>query len=234
MRLASLFASLVMITACADAPPRATDDEPSEDDYADVATSLGTTAAHAGDEVSTMRAAAALARGDVPTGLVRGSDGTFQGSSDGRAYQYTLVDQTSTSAEVTSTWSSDLDLPQLAVSLAHNAAWQLSGITPSVAHVDGTGSLSYDTRDDASTYHYQYAATYHVVIDDTRAIGGTIAFAIHGERTQMRSQASHRFTINAQLTFEPDDTAELVLDGARHYRIALATGVVTDLDALTA
>jgi len=232
MRLASLCASLVMVAACADAPARTTDDEPSEDDYADVATSLGTTAAHEGDEVSTMRAAAALARGHVPTGLVRGSDGAFRGQQAGRAYQYTLVDQTATTAEVTSTWSSDLDLPALAVSLTHDAAWQLSGITPSVAHVDGTGSLSYDTRDDASTYHYQYAATYHVVVDDTRAIGGAITFAIHGDRAQ--AGAHHRFTITAQLTFAPDDTAELVLDGARHYRIALATGVVTDLDALTA
>lgn len=232
MRLASLFASLVVLSACAEAPQRATDDETSEDDYADVATSLGTTAAHEGDEVSAMRAAAALARGDVPTGLVRAGDGSFHGSEDGRAYQYTLAERTATSADVTSTWSSDLDLPELAVSLAHDAAWQLTGITPSIAHVDGSGSLSYDTRDDASTYHYQYAATYHVVVDDTRAIGGAIAFVIHGERTT--GTAVHRFTIHAQLTFAPDDTAELVLDGTHHYRIALATGFVTDLDAITA
>jgi hypothetical protein len=232
MRFASLFGSLVALAACADAPARATDDAPSEEDYADVATSLGTTAAHEGDEVSALRAAAALARGDVPSGLARMSDGTFHGSNEGRAYQYTLADQTATTADITSTWSSDLDLPELAVSLSHDAAWQLTGITPSIAHVDGTGSLSYDTRDDGATYHYQYAARYHVVVDDTRAIGGAITFAIRGEHAT--ASASHRFTITAQLTFAPDDTAELVLDGTHHYRIALATGIVTDLDALTA
>ena len=232
MRLASMVGALALFAACADAPSRSTDDNASEDDYADVAMSLGTAAAHEGDEVSALRAAAALARGDVPAGLAPGADGSFRGAQAGRAYQYTLADRTATTADVISTWSSDLDLPELAVSLAHDAAWQLTGITPSVAHVDGTGSLQYDSRDDASTYHYAYAATYHVVVDDTRAIGGAITFAIHGERTS--AEASHRFAITAQLTFAPDDTAELVLDGTHHYRIALATGVVTDLDAHTA
>jgi hypothetical protein len=221
-----------MLAACADASPRAVDDDPSEDDYAAVATSLGTTAAHEGDEVSAMRAAAALARGDVPSGLVRAGDGTFRGAEAGRDYQYALADQTPTSADVTATWSSGLDLPQLAMSIAHDASWQLTGITPQLAHVDGTGHLTYDTSDDATTFHYGYDATYHVVVDDKRAIGGAIDFTIHGERTV--TSASHRFTIAAQLTFAPDDTAELVLDGTHHYRIALATGIVTDLDALTA
>ncbi|HET9623567.1 MAG TPA: hypothetical protein VFP84_19480 [Kofleriaceae bacterium] len=232
MRLATMLGFTLALAACAEAPQRATDDDPSEEDYADVATSLGTTAAHEGDEVSAMRAAAALARGDVPRGLVRGSDGSYRGTTAGRAYAYTLAAQTATSADVASTWSAGLDLPQLAMTIAHDATWQLTGITPSIAHVDGTGSLTYDTRDDASSFHYRYDATYHVVVDDTRAIGGEIGFEIHGERRAAR--ATHRFAITAQLTFAPDDTAELVLDGTHHYRIALATGIVTDLDALTA
>lgn len=218
-------------TACADD----TSNAPTEEDYANIATSLGTTAAHEGDEVSAMRAAAALARGDVPQGLAKMAGGEYRGTTAGLEYRYQLTcgaacDPSTTRAEVASSWSGGLELPALAMSIAHDAAWKLSGITPHVAHVDGTGHLTYDTRDDASAYHYRYDATYHVVVDDKRAIGGEMGFAISGVRTNHASGETRRFTIDAQLTFNPDDTAELSLDDVHHYRILMATGAITQLD----
>ncbi|HEX4422100.1 MAG TPA: hypothetical protein VH165_29515 [Kofleriaceae bacterium] len=191
--------------------------------------------------MSALRAAAALARGDVPPGLARGNDGGFTGTTAGRDYHYVLTchtangaavapcGPTSTGAAVRTTWSSELELPYLAVSIAHDATWQLTGITRSIAHVDGIGHLAYDTRDNASGYHYRYDATYHVVVDDQRAIGGDIELAISTEHTAPAGTVARRFAIDAQLTFSPDDTAELTLDGTRHYRIALATGAVTPI-----
>lgn len=226
---------VAVTTACADD----TKDAATDEDYADVATSLGTTAAHEGDEVSAMRAAAALARGAVPAGLAQVKAGVYRGSSAGMAYRYQLAchgargavcDPSSTSADVRTSWSGGLELPRLAMSIAHDATWSLTGITPQLAHVDGTGHLTYDTRDDASSYHYRYDATYHVVVDDQRAIGGDIDFAITGEHTANDTGATRRFAIDAQLMFFPDDTAELALDGAHHYRILMATGAVTKID----
>ncbi|HEY0193665.1 MAG TPA: hypothetical protein VGC42_21255 [Kofleriaceae bacterium] len=224
-----------MGTACADDTNAATDE-----DYANGATSLSNTAAHQGDEVSAMRAAAALARGTVPDGLAPATDGGYLGSDAGLAYRYRLIchdarsaaatcTPSSTSADVTTTWSGGLELPSLAMSIAHDATWKLSGITPSLAHVDGTGHLTYDTRDDATSYHYRYDATYHVIVDDQRAIGGDIKFAITGEHAD-HDASTRRFAIAAQLTFNPDDTAELSLDDLHHYRVVMATGAVTPID----
>jgi len=228
---------LALGTACADDASSA----PTDEDYANVATSIGTTAAHEGDEVSAMRAAAALARGDVPDGLAKMTNGEYRGRTSGLDYRYQLAcharsaavaacDPASTGADVTSSWSGGLELPALAMSIAHDATWKLSGITPQVAHVDGTGHLTYDTRDDASAYHYRYDATYHVVVGEKRAIGGELTFAISGEHKANATGDTRRFAIDAELTFHPDDTAELSLDDVHHYRIAMATGKVTKLD----
>jgi hypothetical protein len=210
-----------------------------DEDYDDIASSLATAVAHEGDEVAAMRAAASLARGSVPAGLAPTSTGAFTGSAAGLDYHYQLACTTdsaaapcapsTTGAAVQSSWSSDLELPELAMTLSHDASWQLTGLTPSIAHVAGTGSLTYDTRDSTQTYHYHYDASYHVVIDDTRAIGGGISLAI----TATRSEAATRqqFAITGELTFSPDDTADLVLDGSHHYRILLATGAVTPATA---
>jgi hypothetical protein len=234
-----MLGSLGLLGALGAACAGDTRSSPTDEDYADVATSLGTTAAHDGDEVSAMRAAAALARGELPSGLARGGDGSFTGATAGLDYRYALAchttagaavapcDPTSAGADVEASWSGALDLPQLAMSIEHAARWRLTGMTGAIAHVDGTGHLAYASRDAATSYHYRYDATYHVVVDDRRAIGGEIDFAITAEHT---GGATRTFAIAAQLTILPDDTGELVLDGERHYRVALATGAVTRLD----
>jgi hypothetical protein len=225
---------LALVPACAvDAST-----QPTDEDYADLATSLGSSAAHDGGELSVMRDAAALARGEPRDGLSRLADGAYDGTVYGLHYHLAITcrssdaqavapcDGTGDAAEVEAAWSGRLDLPQLALSIEHEAHWQLSRMVGDIAHVDGTGRLAYDTRDDAATHHYAYDASYHVVIDDQRAIGGDIRFAIDVAHT---GPAARRYTVAAALAFEPDDTALLVLDGARRYRVALATGAVTPL-----
>jgi hypothetical protein len=239
-----VLSSLAVTTAaCADVTRDGGVQPPTDEEYANTATSLGTAVAHEGTEVAAMRTAFALARGETPASLTSGGDGAFRGTSAGLDYRYDLACHTDAAAapcsgttdgaEVEATWTGGFDLPHLAVTISHDARWQLTGMVGSIAHIDGTGQLAYDTRDDASSYHYQYDATYHVIVNDQRAIGGTIALSIAAEHraADAAGGATRKLAITAQLTFAPDDTAELVLDGSRHYRIALATGAVTALDA---
>jgi hypothetical protein len=130
---------------------------------------------------------------------------------------------------VTAAWAGSFELPRLAVASAHDAHWQLAGLTNPAVRVTGTGHYAYDTRDDASAYHYGYDVDYDLMIDDQRAIDGELRFAIAAEHT---GRAPRGFAMAAGVTFAPDDTAQLVLDGTRRYQIALATGGVTALDAL--
>jgi len=222
---------LALASACAGA----TAGQPTEEDYADVAISIGSTTSHDGGEVGAMRTAAVLARGERPAGLADGADGAVHGALFGLDYRYAITcrdpagelvracDRATGGADVDAAWSGTLDTPRLTLAIAHDARWQLSGMVGAITHVAGTGQLSYDTRDGASAYHYAYDAAYQVVIDDQRAIGGAIQFAITAEHT---GSSPRRFAIAADVTFEPDDTAMLVLDGARRYRIMLATGAV--------
>jgi hypothetical protein len=226
---------LALLTACA-ADPAST--QPTDEDYANVATSIGATTAHDGGEIAAMRQAVALVRDADRTGFHQHSDGSFEGTMSGLTYHYEVAcanaggelvapcDRTSNAASVDATWSGTLELPTLSLDLQHDARWELSRMSGSIAHVDGTGHLTYQTRDLGSLYPYAYDATYHVIVDDVRAIGGDIHFAITGEHT---GAAARQYALTADVTFAPDDTALLVLDGTRHYQILLATGTVTPI-----
>jgi len=223
---------LALLVACASDDPVA---PPTEEDYANVATSIGASMAHEGGEVSAMRQAVALARDDDQAGFTDHGDGTFVGSMSGLAYRFAITcgdaavapcDPTAKSATVDAAWSGTLDLPTLGLDLQHDARWQLSRMVGPIAHVDGTGHLSYQTRTFGTAYDYSYDATYHVVVNDVRAIGGDIQLAITGEHTGV---SARRYALTAEVTFEPDDTAQLTLDDTRRYQILLATGAVTPL-----
>jgi len=227
-----MYGFLALVTACA-ADPAST--EPRDEDYASVASSIAATTAHDGGEITAMRQAVALARDDDQAGFIARGDGAFDGAMSGLAYHYQLAcdgaggepvapcDRTSNAATVDASWSGTLELPGRALDLQHDARWQLSRMTGPIAHVDGTGHLAYQTRDLGSSVQYSYDATYHVIVNDVRAIGGDIHFAITGQAPG----APAPYTIAADVTFAPDDTAALVLDGTRRYQILLATGAVT-------
>jgi hypothetical protein len=226
---------LALVTACA-ADPAST--QPTDEDFANVATSIGATIAHDGGEVAAMRQAVALVHDDDQAGFTQRGDGSFDGAMSGLTYHYDVAcadaggehvapcDRTSPAATVDATWSGTLELPTLALDLQHDARWQLTRMSGPIAHVDGAGHLVYQTRDLGSSYHYSYDATYHVVVNDVRAIGGDIHFDITGQHTGATARS---YALTADVTFAPDDTAVLVLDGTRHYQILLATGAVTPI-----
>jgi hypothetical protein len=222
---------LALVTACAADPMSA---QPTDEDFATVAASIGATTAHDGGEIAAMRQAVALVRDDDQAGFTQRGDGSFDGTMSGLTYHYTLAcggaapcDPATSAAAVDATWSGTLELPERTLDLQHDARWQLSRMSGSIAHVDGTGHLDYQTRDLGSSYHYSYDATYHVVVNDVRAIDGDIHFAIAGQHTGATARA---YALTADVTFQPDDTALLVLDGTRQYHILLATGAVTPVE----
>ncbi|MEO7732732.1 MAG: hypothetical protein ABIY55_17310 [Kofleriaceae bacterium] len=223
---------LALVIACAADPASS---QPTDEDYASVAASIGSTTAHDGGEIAAMRQAVALVRDDDQAGFTQRGDGSFDGAMSGLAFHYRLAcagaesvapcDRTSSAATVDATWAGTLELPERSLDLQHDARWQLSRMTGAIAHVDGTGHLVYQTRDLGSAYQYSYDATYHVVVNDVRAIGGEIHFVITGQH----AGADAPYAVTADVTFAPDDTADLVLDGTHQYQILLATGAVTPI-----
>ena len=233
MRLLS-YGFLAVLAACTsmDDEDPTTTTPPSAEDYANAATSIGSSLAHDGGEVAAMRQAAALARDDDAAGFTDHGDGTFAGVIAGLDYRFAIGCQGAgvapcgpdgKSANVDASWSGTLDLPTLSVDLQHDARWQLSRMAGSIAHVDGTGHMAYTTWAFGSTHSYSYDATYHVVVNDARAIDGDLQLAITGTHAGV---GARRYAITAAVTFQPDDTALLVLDGTRRYQILLATGEV--------
>jgi hypothetical protein len=225
---------LALVSACAAEPSR----QPTQEDYENVARSLGAATAHAGGEIAAMRQAIALVRDHDVLGFTRTGDGRFVGQMSGLDYQYAIAcadaggarnapcGRAPSGATVDATWSGTTELPQISLDVVHDARWQLTRMAGPIAHVDGTGHLDYMTRSFGAFQRYAYDATYHVVVNDVRAIGGEIRFAITGDHTGAQDRS---FEMTAEVAFAPDDTASLVLDGTRRYQIMLATGEVVAL-----
>jgi hypothetical protein len=59
-------------------------------------------------------------------------------------------------------------------------------------------------------------------------VGGSIRYAVQGERFVQRGSAEKdiELTVDAEVTFQADGSATLVLDGSRSYTIDTETGVV--------
>ncbi len=86
-------------------------------------------------------------------------------------------------------------------------------------------------RDITRTLHLSYDAEYDGVQIDTetrQAVGGSIRYAVEGERFVQGGSAEKdiEFSVDAEVTFQADGTATLVLDGSHSYTIHVATGLI--------
>jgi hypothetical protein len=79
---------LALVTACA-ADPAST--QPTDEDYANVAASIGATTAHDGGELAAMRQAVALVRDDDQAGFTQRGDGSFEGTMSGLTFHYDVA-----------------------------------------------------------------------------------------------------------------------------------------------
>lgn len=234
--------TLVLAAAC--------NSGPTDEDYDDVAASVGAlTANDSGGDVGSMDDAVVAAQGDSPDGLTASGSGGFSGARGGLEYEYALTcsdeagtvldvcDDTTDTAHLTVSWSGELDLPRYQASIAREGDWTLSGLQSDTVQLDGTGSFDVDSsftalyRDVTRTLRLAYDAEYQAVQFSKatrRPVGGTATFGVHVERTRSRGarDVEAEFDIDAVLTFAADGTAHLELDGERSYVVDVEDGSV--------
>jgi hypothetical protein len=223
---------------------------PSDEDYDDVATSVGAlTASDSGGDVGAMGDAVEASQGQAPEGTTAEGSGSFSGARGGLEYEYALTcsdasgavlascDGTTDLAHLTVDWSGELHLARFDASLARSGDWTLSAIQSETPVLNGVGSFDASTsfqalwRDETRTMDLEYDANYDGVELSKalrRPVGGTATFNVHVERTRetSRRDVEAEFDIEAVVTFTDAGTANLVLDGSRSYVVNLTDGSV--------
>lgn len=245
VRFCALFGAAVLaLGACSsDGSDNVTDE-----DYDQVAQSLGAATAARGD-VAAITVANDLALGVLPLGFSLEGSGRYQGNFLGLSYELAiecrdasgqvmpLCNASSASASVSTAWSGTLSLPRLEASASRTGTLVLSGLQDELLTVDGSAhfdlmsEFSSASNQNHKTLALRYDATYDGVIVDTAAstfVDGEIHFAVNGERTHTTpGMADERaFELDATISFAADGTYTLVLDGERTYTVDAATGVV--------
>ena len=224
---------------------------PTDEDYDDVAASVGAlTANDSGGDVGSMDDAVAASQGEAPEGMTMSGSGSLSGERGGLQYEYELTcsneggdvlaacDETTDTAHLTVAWSGELDLPRYQATVSRTGDWTLSDLQSDTVTLNGEGTFDVDSsftalfRDETRTLRLSYDASYDAVQiskAQRQPVGGTASFAVHMERTRSRGarDVEAEFDIDAVVTFAQDGTAHLDLDGERSYVIHLADGTVT-------
>jgi hypothetical protein len=227
-------------------------DEPTAEDYDDVAKSLGTLVAERGDggEIGSIHDSAMIASGAVPFGLAFDISGEVHGNRLGLEYHYVLecadamgnaldvCDESTDTANIVVEWSGDLVAPpELTASMDRSSEWTLSNVQSGTANLSGEGAFEFDaavTTDSVERrYHFQYDASYEdilVGLDPPQIVGGTVRYEIRADRLVQSdggADVDASFAIDAVLTFDGGGAATLVLDGTRTYDVSTTTGAVS-------
>ena len=217
-----------------------------QEDYEQIAQSLSGNASVWAEPV-TFSVFSELATGLLPDGLSLDTSSRFSGNHGGMTYDgaITCVDLGSqvlvpcgpatSMANVTGTWTGQLQLPRLTISLTRTGTWTLSGLQTATVMVDGTSHTDLTSRFASASdqNHKQLVlasdAIYQAVTVDRAShlpVGGDIQYAITGERTHTTPglDTTQPFSADATLTFRADHTATLVIDGDQQFAIDLETG----------
>lgn len=223
-------------------------DDVTDEDYDQVAQSLGAATAARGD-VAAITLANDLALGALPLGISFEGSGRYQGNFLGLSYELAiecrdasgqvmlLCNGDSVSASVSTAWSGTLSLPRLEASASRTGTLELDGLQDELltvngsAHFDLMSEFSSASNQNHKTLDLSYDASYDAVLVDTTTstfVDGEIHFVVNGERTHTTpGMADARsFEIDATISFAADGTYTLVLDGDRTYSVDASTGAV--------
>lgn len=253
-----LSASLLSLSLGLGACAAQDDQELTQEEYDDIAMGLGALVATpgGGGEAGSMSDAAATASSNSLAGVApaEGASSTEIIVRAGLEYEYrvdcfdiadVLLDTCSEltdRADVSVSWSGELDTPNYEGSIVRTGEWSLSGLTTATATLEGTGSFDVSSsfmaiyRPVVRELELSYDAVYEGVQIDTAedtVVGGTIHYSVQGSRFVERGDNTRSvdFSVDAEVTFSADGVATLVIDRTRSYEIDLSTGVVVSVEA---
>jgi hypothetical protein len=198
--------------------------------------------------------ALSLARGRLPIGFVRQDEHHCRGNLLGVDHAITITckdaagtelakcDSTTDSATITLKQTGDLQTPNLTASIDREGSWTITGLQSATATLDGSSSFSLDTtlksvfhEGVTSTLMFDTTAAYNAITiatQDRQITGGAASFEVKAHRTVTGTPMGSKdvdksFDVKAEITFNADHTATLVLDGTQTFKIDLTTGKVT-------
>lgn len=230
-------------------------DEPTEQDYDDVARgiSVAISDGQGGGDTGSIAHALELAAAITPDGFDATAEGSYEGEHAGLNYSYAITcrdaeggpavacdPSTTDLARLVIDWDGTLALPQYTAAANRTGDWTLSGIQSGTAAFNGEGSFSFDSEfvsldgNRMRTWQLDYAASYDDVLVDVataQPLGGNAQFSVAARRTASNQfrDVEAEFDIDVDVTFNGDGTATLVLDGSRSYELVLASGVVVKI-----
>jgi hypothetical protein len=186
----------------------------------------------------------------MPAGFSLTGNGHFQGSRLGVDYDYaitcknlagtvSLCGPTTDQASVEVSWSGNLDTANVDASVTRTGSWKITGLQTDTATFSGDSTFSFDATLQSifrpgvtATYSFDASASYSAIRISTQqrqVIDGSASFDLSAHHKVTGAGANNvdaSFDVHAQITFHADHTADLVLDGSRHYALNLTTGVV--------
>jgi hypothetical protein len=151
-------------------------------------------------------------------------------------------DKTTDSATVQIKMTGSFQTPSLMASVDREGMWTISGLQGATATLNGDSSFSLDTtltsifhKGVTATFTFDNTASYdaiQIATADRQITGGSASFEVKAHRTVTgtamgSNDVDKSFDVHAELTFNADHTATLVLDGMHTFTIDLATGRIT-------
>lgn len=249
-------ASLLAAAGCtASTPDGSTSGALTNEDYDDMAAAVGSMVAGSGSlsgEASAMADSMAAAEGSLeadtttegPLGnsieVVLHGDFRFEYQTtcfglDGA--ELDACDGSADGAEIALDWSGSFDGPRYDVQVSRDGEWTIVGLQGETAELNGEAHFDLQSRFEGlfrearRDLDLSYDAEYDAVLLDTethQAVGGTIRYSLEGVSKVDGPEVDREVDIDVQanVTFQADGTAELMLDGERFYTIILASGEI--------
>lgn len=224
-------------------------DEPTQQDYNDVASSVGAMVAGGGGELASIEDSVGTATGEIPFGFSSNGSGQIEGERGGLSFLYEVActdadgvtmaacDSTTDSASLLVEWGGSYAGDFWQFEISRTGEWSVTGLQSDVAVFSGEGTFDVSSASQSldgqrsRSFELSYAGSYDISWDiaEQRVIEGAITYDVHAERHAdgPAAEADAVFDIDAEITFDGTGTARLVLDGSQSYDLNLTTGAVT-------
>ena len=208
-----------------------------------------------GGDVIVFADALSLARGRLPLGFLRIDDHHFHGNlmgvdhavtitcKDAMGNALTACNSTTDSATITLKQTGSVTTQSFMASVDREGSFTITGLQSDTATFNGDSSFSLDTTLHSafhpgvtSTFMFEATASYKAITiatADHQITGGAASFEVKAHRTVTGTGSGtdnhdidKSFDVHADITFNADHTATLVLDGTHTFTIDLTTGKI--------